>query len=57
MKTKKLDNYLKSQTDEQLKELINSGLFDDLKLPELLNKIKAELDSRAGNNQPLLKMD
>lgn len=51
MKSRNISEYLKQLTDKDLKGLIDSGLFSDLKLPELLKKLKAEIESRKNINQ------
>lgn len=46
MSKKTLTGYIKGLSDSELKELAESQLFADLKLPDLMKKLKAEIEER-----------
>lgn len=47
-------DYLGTLNNDDLKSLLNSGMFYDLKLPDLMKKLQNELQKRKLDAQPTL---
>lgn len=51
---KTVSDYLQTLNNDDLRDLLNSGTFYDLKLPDLMKKLQNELGKRTASTQPTL---
>ena len=51
---KTVNDYLATLNNDELQGLLNSGMFYDLKLPDLMKKLQNELQKRNLDPQPTL---